>query len=257
LQLAGTTQVITGAGSGLGKGSAELFAEEGANVICADLDLGRAEATARGIEANGGSAFPVRVDVANWDSVQEMAAASIARYGQIHGVFANAGLPGAGAITNVDLSNWQRTIDVNLTGAMYTAKAFIENLAQTDGASILFTASISGLKGFPSQVAYAASKGGVIAMARQIATDLAPQKIRVNALCPGLVVTPLVEDLYQQRAELNGGTKEEALQAMAARYPLGRTGTPQDMANMALFLQSAKADWITGQSFSVDGGMTA
>lgn len=257
MELQGTVQIVTGAGSGLGRRSAQRFAAEGARVVCADLNAEAAEETVTSITAEGGVAVAAQVDVSDWDSVQVMAVTALETYGHVDGVFANAGLPGAGSVTDVELTGWSRTLEVNLTGAMLTARAVIPAMVEAGGGSILFTASISGLKAFPNQAAYAASKGGVIAMSRQMSHDLAGHGVRVNSLCPGLVVTPLVEELYSKRAEETGVPKDDAMKAMAARYPLGRTGTPDDMASMAVYLQSSKAGWITGQTFTVDGGISA
>lgn len=257
MRLGNTVQIVTGAGSGLGRRTAERFAEEGAQVVCADLDMRAAEKTADSIRSDRGEALAVRVDVADWESTQRMANAALQEYGRIDGAYANAGLPGAGSAIDVALETWSRTLAVNLTGAMLTARAVIPSMIASGRGAILFTASNSALKAFPNQAAYAASKGGVISLARQMALDFAAHSIRVNCICPGMVVTPLVEDMYRKREEFTGVPMKEALAATAARYPLGRTGTPDDIAAMATFLQSTEASWITGQAYTVDGGITA
>ncbi|MFF2840607.1 SDR family NAD(P)-dependent oxidoreductase [Paenarthrobacter sp. NPDC057981] len=257
MPLTHTVQIVTGAGSGLGCRTAERFAKEGAKVICADLDMKTAEKTASTIRTAGGEALALEVDVADWTSTQEMAEAALKHYGRIDGAYANAGLPGAGSALDVALETWSRTLSVNLTGAMLTARAVIPAMIESGRGAILFTASNSALKAFPNQAAYAASKGGVISLARQMSLDFAKHGIRVNSICPGMVVTPLVEDMYRKREEFTGVPMKEALEATAARYPMGRTGTPDDIAAMAAFLQSDEASWITGQAFTVDGGISA
>lgn len=257
MSLTDTVQIITGAGSGLGRSSALVFGADGARVVCVDVNEAAAQETAELVQSAGGQAVAVAADVTDEDSMAGVAQRALESFGAIDGLFANAGVPGGGSATDVDLASWSRTIAVNLTGALVSARAVLPTMVETGRGSILFTASISGLKAFPNQVDYAASKGGVIAMARQMSLDYAPKNIRVNALCPGMVVTPLVQDLYSKRAEHTGVPRDEALAAMAARYPLGRTGTPEDMATMAAYLQGNQAGWITGQTFTVDGGMSA
>lgn len=257
MSLTGTVQVITGAGSGLGRSSALAFGADGALVVCADINEEAAQQTARLVDDAGGRALAVKADVTDEASMASVAERTLDAYGKIDGLFANAGLPGGGSALDVDMASWARTLMVNLTGALVSARSVLPSMVEAGRGSILFTASISGQKAFPNQVDYAASKGGVIAMARQMSLDLAPKYIRVNALCPGMVVTPLVEGLYDKRAEYTGVSRDEALSEMAARYPLGRTGRPEDMSSMAAFLQGDQASWITGQTFTVDGGISA
>ncbi|WP_437773418.1 SDR family NAD(P)-dependent oxidoreductase [Arthrobacter sp. KNU40] len=255
-RLINTVQIITGAGSGLGRGAAERFASEGAKVVCADLDLVAAQTTVEKIHSAGGEASALQVDVSDWDSAQNMVETTINKYGQLDGVYANAGLHGTGSATDVEMETWDRTLAVNLTGVFYTARAALRPMLEADHGAILFTASNAALKAFPNQAAYAASKGGVVSLARQMALDFAGRGIRVNTVCPGMVLTPLVTEMYRKREEFTSAPMGTAIAAQPARYPLGRTGQPEDIAAVAAFLQSPEASWITGQSYVVDGGIS-
>jgi NAD(P)-dependent dehydrogenase (short-subunit alcohol dehydrogenase family) len=250
--------LVTGAGSGLGRGAAERFAEEGAAVACADRDLAAAESTAASIVASGGRAVPIEVDVSDESSVEKMIAAMVEELGGLDVTYANAGINIVGSAADVSLEDWSRVIAVNLTGVFTTAKHSIRQLlAQGSGGSIINQASIAALRGSKAGAAYAAAKGGVISMSRQMAVDYGHASIRVNAICPGTVPTPLMESTYEARAELLGVPDDDARAMTLARHPLGRIGEPRDIANLALFLASDDAEWVTGGTFIADGGFTA
>lgn len=257
LQLGNTVQLITGAGSGLGRSAAKLFAAQGAALVCIDRDWGSASGAAKAITDSGGDALAIEADVTDEASMASAVNESLKRFGAVHGLFANAGLPGMGSALDLDMAEWHRTIAVNLTGALISARAVLPPMLAAEHGTILFTASVSGLKAFPRQADYAASKGGVIALARQMSLDYASAGIRVNSICPGTIVTPLVDKMYAEREKLTGTPRDELLASMSARFPLGTMGVPEDVAAMAAFLQSAQAGWVTGQAFTVDGGITA
>ena len=257
-RLEGKRVIVTGAASGLGRGAALRFAEEGALVACVDLRLDAAESTAEAIAAAGGRAVAVAADVAEEDSVESMTATAVEHFGGIDVVYANAGINIVGRAADVELEDWSRVIAVNLTGVFLTAKHSIRQMvAQGTGGSIINQASIAALRGSKAGAAYAAAKGGVVSMSRQMAVDYGPDGIRVNAVCPGTVPTPLVDATYEARSELFGVPSEDATAATIARHPLGRMGEPRDIANIALFLASDDSTWVTGGTFIADGGFTA
>jgi NAD(P)-dependent dehydrogenase (short-subunit alcohol dehydrogenase family) len=259
-RLAGKVAVITGAGSGLGRASALRFAIEGAAVLCADVDRAGAERVAAEIVAAGGRARGVEVDVTLEPDTERMAEVAAREFGRIDILFANAGIAGVGSIASTSRETWDRVLAVNLTGVWLCSKAVLPCMQSQGGGSVINQASIGGLVGFSGIMPYAAAKAGVVGMTRQAAVEYAAQNIRFNAICPGTVVTPLVTRTYEERGGIAMGSRqtlEEALQANAARYPLGRLGTVDDVAGMAVYLASDEARWVTGAVFTVDGGYTA
>jgi NAD(P)-dependent dehydrogenase (short-subunit alcohol dehydrogenase family) len=256
-RLRGKVAIVTGAGSGLGAAAAARFAAEGAAVLCADLAEEGALAVAREIEAGGGEASAIAVDVAAAADQERMAAAARERHGRIDVLYANAGIPGEGSAADVDPAAWERTLAVNLTGVFLSARAVLPAMVEAGGGCILNQASVAGLVALPALAPYSAAKGGVIALTRQMALDYAPSGVRVNAICPGTVPTPLVRSAYERRTEADPGrSAEAAMAASTARVPLGRLGSAADVAGVAAFLASDEGAWITGAVYTVDGGMT-
>ena len=257
-RLTGKRALVTGAGSGLGRGSALRFAEEGAFVACADRDGDAAAAVAESISSAGGRAVTLQVDVADESSVEDAVAAMVDAFGGLDVVYANAGINIVGRAADVPLDDWSEVLAVNLTGVFLTDKHAIRQMVeQGSGGSVINQASIAALRGSKAGTAYAAAKGGVISMSRQMAVDYGADSIRVNAICPGTVSTPLMESTYEARAELLDTPNDDARAQTIARHPLGRLGKPRDIANLALFLASDDSEWVTGATFTADGGFTA
>jgi NAD(P)-dependent dehydrogenase (short-subunit alcohol dehydrogenase family) len=256
-RLADKTTVVTGAGAGLGRAASRLFAAEGATVVCADRDERAAASIAEAIVRDGGRALALGTDVTSPADVEEMRDATLARFGHIDGLYANAGILGVGTATEVDPVHWAQVLAVNLTGVWLSARAVLPAMEERGRGAIVTQGSVAGMVGHRAVAAYAASKGGVIALTRQMAVDYAPAGIRVNAVCPGTVRTQLVEDLYAKRAAERHTDAEEDLARTAGRYPLARLGTVDEVVPVALFLLSDEASWITGAVYTVDGGMTA
>lgn len=253
-RLHGRVALVTGAGSGLGAAIAERLASEGAAVACADIDLAAASATTRTIEAAGRTSLAVALDVTSGEEQRAAVAEVQQQLGPIAICVANAGIAGVGAADDVTEMTWSRVLDVNLTGVWRTAKAVLPTMLARATGSIITMASIGGIIGIPTLAPYAAAKGGVIALTRQMAIDYAPRGVRVNALAPGTVMTPLVR---ASAAARGADGAMEPCENPAQFYPLGRLGLPGDVAAAAAFLASDDAAWITGTVLAVDGGRSA
>jgi NAD(P)-dependent dehydrogenase (short-subunit alcohol dehydrogenase family) len=257
LLLEGKSCVITGAGSGVGRASALVFAREGAKVLCADLMEDWAKETVRQVEAQGGTAAVAACDVTNETDVQAAVATAVSTFGRLDVMFNNVGVatpPGAGAFETYDVEKWTRLVDINLRGVFYGMKhAIIQFKAQETSGAIVNTASVAGMVGWGGTV-YGTTKGGVIQMTRAVAIEAAPFDIRVNAICPAAMPTNFgVADPSQAFQE----KPEQLLEGMAKMHPLGRYIDPADVAEAAAFLASDRARNITGVLLPVDGGYTA
>ncbi len=250
-RLAGKHAVITGGGAGIGREAALLFAREGAAVAVADVDAKTAEATAGEIITAGGKALPITVDVSDPDSVAAMIAAAEKGLGQVDTLFNNAGvmLNGDNGPEDTELSVWDRTIAVNLTGVFHCCRFGLPALQRAGGGAILNMSSLVAVMGAAvPQLAYTASKGGVLAMTREIAVQYGRRNIRANALLPGPIGTPLTAQLFDS---------EEKLERRRVHMPMGRFGKAVEVAEVALFLCSDAASYVTGSGYSVDGGIHA
>jgi NAD(P)-dependent dehydrogenase (short-subunit alcohol dehydrogenase family) len=241
----GKVAIITGAGSGIGRATALRFAAEGAKVIVADV-TGAEDETARAIGAN---AVAVHADVSKSADVQSMIEAARTRFGRLDIIFNNAGIEGQQAPTaDCSEENFDRVISINLRGVFLGMKYAIPFMIAGGGGSVINTASVAGLVGFQGLPAYCASKGGVIQLTKTAALEYATQNIRVNAICPGVIWTPMV-----QRLAVNA----EAEAAFRSMEPVGRFGTPDDIASMALFLASDESSFVTGAALPADGAYVA
>jgi NAD(P)-dependent dehydrogenase (short-subunit alcohol dehydrogenase family) len=250
MRLANRTILVTGAGRNLGRASAELFAKEGAAVVVADLNPGDAETVADGIRKSGGRALAVEADVTNEASCHAMVAAAEKAFGALNGIFNNAGImmPDDEGPVETPLASWEKTIAVNLTGVFLGCRAAIPAMLRAGGGAIVNMASMAAFIGSATpQLAYATSKGGVVALTQEIAMIYARSNIRANALCPGPVRTDLIKHLLADR---------EALERRRVHMPLGRFGEPREIAAAALFLMCDESSYMTGQSLLVDGGIS-
>jgi NAD(P)-dependent dehydrogenase (short-subunit alcohol dehydrogenase family) len=257
-RLEGRVALVTGAASGLGRAAAERFVREGASVAFADRDKDGARAAADSASPTGARVLALHVDVADLSSAQGAVTAAEQQLGPVDVLLHCAGIAGDGSAATLDSETWQRVITVNLTGTWHMARAVLPGMLQRGRGSIINMASVAGLVGVPGIAPYAAAKGGVIALTRQMAVDYAHSGVRVNAICPGTVPTPLVLGAYAARGELDLERAQEALDAAAQRrYPMQRLGTPQDVASLAVFLASDESAWITGVAHPLDGGLSA
>jgi NAD(P)-dependent dehydrogenase (short-subunit alcohol dehydrogenase family) len=247
-RLDGKVCVITGAGGGMGREAALLFSEEGAQVCVADVNVEAAQSVAN--EAR--DAFAQQVDVADEASVKAMMDATAERYGGIDVLYNNAGIsPNDDAsVLDTGVDAWDRVQAVNTKGVFLCCKHGIPHLQQRGGGSVINVASFVAILGAAtSQISYTASKGAVLSMTRELAVQFARENIRVNALCPGPVETPLLLSIF--------GDDPAALERRRTHWPMGRLAKPREIVNGALFLASDESSYVTGSTFLVDGGLTA
>jgi len=247
-RLDGKVAVITGAAGGIGREAAILFSSEGANVCVADVDPEKGESTAGACR----EAFFQQVDVADPESVAAMYAATAERYGGIDVLYNNAGIMPAddASILETEADAWQRVQDVNTKGVFLCCKHGIPHLLERGGGSVINVASFVALAGAAtSQISYTASKGAVLSMSRELAVEFARRGVRVNALCPGPVETPLLMRLFDETPG--------ALERRLIHLPMGRLAQAKEIAYGALFLASDESSYVNGATFLVDGGLTA
>lgn len=244
--------VITGAGSGIGRAMALLFAREGARILAADVNGDAAEETAAQIVAAGGACVAQTVDVTQSEQVRAMIETAQARYGRIDILCNNAGIGSTTDVVACEPDEWDRVMTVNVKSVYLGCKYAIPLMLEQGGGVILNTASVAGMVGVVKRASYSASKGAVIALTRQVAIEYVEQGIRVNCLCPGTVDSPWVGRLLSQAAD-----PAAARGALVARQPIGRLGTPEEIAAAALYLVSDDAAFITGTGLVIDGGWTA
>jgi NAD(P)-dependent dehydrogenase (short-subunit alcohol dehydrogenase family) len=247
-RLEGKVAVITGAAGGIGREAAILFSEEGASVCVADVDPEKGEATAGECR----EAFFQKVDVADPDSVQAVYAAAAERYGRVDVLYNNAGIMPAddASVLETEVDAWQRVQDVNTKGVFLCCKHGIPHLLERGGGSVINVASFVALAGAAtSQISYTASKGAVLSLSRELAVEFARRGVRVNALCPGPVETPLLMRLFDETPG--------ALERRLVHLPMGRLAQAKEIAYGALFLASDESSYVNGATFLVDGGLTA
>jgi NAD(P)-dependent dehydrogenase (short-subunit alcohol dehydrogenase family) len=253
-RLEGKVALITGAGSGIGRAAAELFAAEGAAVAVVDLLAEAAEETVGKITADGGRALALAANVAVAAEVESAVARAVGELGRLDVLYNNAGVNSSGSVADATEDDWDRCFAVNAKGTFLCSRAAVPHLEAAGGGAIVNQGSVAGLVAVPNFAAYCAAKGAVVSLTRSMAIDLAGRRIRVNAICPGTVFTPLMEPMLRARGE---GDLEAGLAKTVVKYPIGRLGTPEEIARVALFLAGDDASFLTGSIVTADGGMTA
>jgi len=249
-RLDGKIAVITGAGAGMGRAAALLFAAEGAALVLADIDATAGNETVDAVRGAGGTALFHATDVAQEQQVEALVQAAVREHGRLDVIYNNAGIEGPSArLENHTLADWRRVIDVNLTGVFLGMKYALPVMARQRSGSVISTASVAGMSGWSGAAAYGSTKAAVINLTRIAAVENARYGVRVNCICPGVIQTAMVE-------RITGGSPE-SLERLKKMQPMPRIGQPEDVARMALYLASDDSAFVTGAAMVVDGGYVA
>jgi len=249
--LEGKTALVTGGGSGIGRAASLAYSREGARVVVVDVNVEGGEETVQRIKESGGEAILVHADVSSNAGTQAMVAETVERFGRLDCAFNNAGISGGrdrNLTADYTQDDWDRVIGVNLTGVWLSMKAEIPQMLAQGGGAIVNTASIMGLIATPGSVAYMAAKHGVVGLTKAAALEYAKDNLRVNAVCPGYIDTPLLQPLF---------ANEDRKEQVVSRHPVGRLGQPEEIAEAVIWLSSDAASFVTGHSMAVDGGYVA
>jgi NAD(P)-dependent dehydrogenase (short-subunit alcohol dehydrogenase family) len=251
MRLEGKVTLITGSGSGIGQSTAIRFAKEGATVIVNDMDPEKGRATVVEINRAGDHAVFIQADVTNPDSVQSMVDQIIDQFGKIDVLFNNAGISGVGRLHELEPEAWDRVMAVNIRGVFLTSKFVLPHMMERNRGSIINMSSCIAEMGLANRASYATSKGAVLALTKSMQVDYAPYNIRVNALLPGTIMTPFVENYLKNSYD----NPEEAIEQIKSRQLSGELGLPEDVANAALFLASDESRFMMGSPLYIDGGV--
>jgi len=249
--LEGKTALVTGGASGIGRAASLAYSREGARVVVVDVSVEGGEETVQRIKESGGEATLVHADVSSNAGTQAMVAETVERFGRLDCAFNNAGISGGrdrNLTADYTQDDWDRVIGVNLTGVWLSMKAEIPQMLAQGGGAIVNTASIMGLIATPESVAYMAAKHGVVGLTKAAALEYAKDNLRVNAVCPGYIDTPLLQPLF---------ANEDRKEQVVFRHPVGRLGQPEEIAEAVIWLSSDAASFVTGHSMAVDGGYVA
>ncbi len=249
MRLVGKVALITGGTSGIGSATAARFADEGASVAITGRNAERGEQVVQDIVENGGEALFIRSDVRSAEDCRQAVDQTLERFGKIDVLFNNAGVFHPKSIPDCTDEEWDETIDSSLKGAFLMSKYVLPSMIERGSGSIIHTSSGWGILGGDKAAAYCAAKGGLIVMAKAMAIDHGPDGVRVNCVCPGDVLTPMLPDDAAKR-----GMSWDDYAVGAADRPLGRVGTPEDIANAVLYLASDESSFVTGEALVVDGG---
>jgi NAD(P)-dependent dehydrogenase (short-subunit alcohol dehydrogenase family) len=252
MRLSNKVCIVTGGASGIGLATCEVFVREGAKVVIADRDLAAADKAVAALTQKGGQAMSVQCDVSNADSVAGMVQATVAAHGRLDVIVNNAGYGIAGSLSETSDEDWEALMGVNVRGVFLCCKHAIKQMQKNGGGTIVNVASVVAAVGIRNRAAYVASKGAVAAMTRSIALDYVASHIRCNAIAPGTIDTPYYTEILAKAADPVAIRK-----GLEARQPMGRLGTPEEIANGILFLASDESAFATGSILTIDGGMTA
>jgi NAD(P)-dependent dehydrogenase (short-subunit alcohol dehydrogenase family) len=245
----GKSVVLTGGASGIGRASARMLASEGAAVVIGDVDEAAA-GVAEEIRDAGGRATFVRTDVRSWDDVQHLVEAAMEEHGNLDVIVNNVGVAIEGSAGGMSEEDWNRVLDVNLSGVWRGMRLAIPLMLEAGGGSIVNVSSVQSLVGFVGWAGYAASKGGINALTQQAAVEYAPQGIRVNAIIPGTILTGMNEGILREHPD-----PDSLMAQWTAMHPIGRIGQPEEVATAVVYLASDESSFVTGMLFRVDGGM--
>jgi NAD(P)-dependent dehydrogenase (short-subunit alcohol dehydrogenase family) len=251
MRLANKICIITGSGSGIGQSSALIFAQEGATVIVNDLDTNKGNETVDLIRAAGGQADFIRADVTNPEEVSQLVQEVITKYGRIDVLFNNAGISGVGALHELEPDAWDRIMSINIKGVYLPSKYVLPHMMEQKFGSIINMSSCIAEIGLARRASYAATKGAVLSLTKSMQVDYAPYNIRVNALLPGTILTPFVENYLKTSYD----DPEAAIASLKTRQLSGDLGRPDDVAKAALFLASDDSKFMMGSPLYIDGGV--
>jgi len=251
MRLKGKVAIVTGGGSGIGRGISTMFAEEGARVLAVDLKEDNGKETVALIEAAGGEAQFIKADVSSATDTAKMVRAAIDTWGKLDILVNNAGIVRIGSVTEAAEEDWDVVLDVNLKSVFLCSKFAVPEMIRGGGGAIINIASVGGIVGPMEMAAYGSAKAGVINLTRQIAVDFGPKGIRVNCISPGTIVTDMHQAFYSAEE------KDEVLAEWAAMKPLRKVGFPKDIAYAAVYLASDESSFVTGANLIVDGGSMA
>jgi len=243
------TTIVTGAASGIGKSTAELYAKEGANVVLSDIDEKKGNAAAEAINKNGGNAIFIKADVSSHDDCRSLVEQTVKHFGRLDVACNNAGIGGEqNPVADYSIENWNKVIAVNLSSVFYCMKYEIKAMLEAGGGSIVNIASILGNTSFENSAAYVSAKHGVVGLTKNAAVEYAKKNIRVNSVGPAFIHTPLIAELEKDK---------EAYNFLVSLHPIGRLGKPEEVAELVIWLSSDKASFVTGSYYPVDGGYLA
>ncbi|HYW01542.1 MAG TPA: glucose 1-dehydrogenase [Candidatus Acidoferrum sp.] len=255
-RLEGKVVIITGAASGMGRAAAIHFSKEGAKVVAADIDEIQGRKTVEMVRSNGGNATFVKCDVTKLEDAENVVKESVKTYGKLDGLYNNAGINPIGTVVDTPMDVYDRTMNINLKGMFMLSKYAIPEMKKNpNGGAIVNTSTGDFILSWFAEAAYVASKGGVVGLTKAMAVDHAKDKIRVNALLPGTIKTPLTEKAVADIVA-RGGNVQEVMDFMIGCHPMGRLGEPEEVVKVAAFLLSDDASFVTGCMMTVDGGFT-
>ena len=250
-RMEGKVAVVTGAAAGIGKAAAEALARENARVVIGDIDDDTGRITAQTITANGGTVIFQHADVSSTPDVQQLIQLAVDRFGRLDVLVNNAAIAVAGSVTDISEETWNRVLNTNLTSVWRGMHFAIPHMMDAGGGAIVNVSSVQSLLGFKGWSAYAAAKGAINALTQQAAVDYAPYNIRVNAIAPGTIMTPMNERIFREHPE-----PDKLIQGWNDLHALGRFGQPEEVGRLILFLASDESSFITGELIRVDGGAT-
>jgi NAD(P)-dependent dehydrogenase (short-subunit alcohol dehydrogenase family) len=257
MRLANKVALVTGAGTGIGRATVMLFAQEGARVVAQDVNADTAQETVQLIKQAGGEAVSMGGDVTSSAEAETIVKKAVDTYGRLDVLFNNAGIWRGGTILDISEADWDRTMSVNVKGIYLVSRYAVQQMMRQESGSIINAASVAALRGSPMSAAYHASKGAVLLLTKCMAVDFGRYGIRVNCICPGIIDTQMADQLLTYRSLGDDDRKQALLETYEARHPVGRFGQPGEVAKVVLFLASDESSFVTGAAWSVDGGLSA